>query len=72
MEDLRGMYLVESNSNKRNAPPTLIWLAADGLYQSPLVHDPSGAVTATPAPETSTEPSEAPEATRRPRRTTRP
>ncbi len=72
MEDLRGMYLVESNSGKRDSPPTLIWLAPDGLYQSPLVNDPSGSVSATPAPDASGEASAAPEPTKRPKKTQKP
>jgi hypothetical protein len=69
MEDLRGMYVVAAN--RRDNPPTVFWLTADGLYQSQLVDDPSGALVATPAPQV--EPSEEPEKTpRRNRRTPAP
>ena len=74
MADLRGMYLVEPSGSRRDesAPPTLVWLSPDGLYQSPLVDDPEGGIIATPAPEASPEASPEPEPTpRRPRRTPR-
>jgi hypothetical protein len=37
--------------NRKENPPTLVWMTRDGLYESVLVDDPSGGVLTTPAPE---------------------
>jgi hypothetical protein len=49
MADLVGMYIVPPN--RKENPPTLVWMSPDGLYQSVLVNDPSGGVLTTPEPE---------------------
>ena len=71
MDDLRGMYMVDPTSNKKGAPPTLVWLSPSGLYTSVLVDDPNAGPIATPAPDSSVSPDAPPatDATPRPRKT---
>ncbi|MFN8619589.1 MAG: hypothetical protein U0869_02425 [Chloroflexota bacterium] len=66
MQDLRGMYLVPS-STKKDAPPVLVWLSPDGLFQSTLVNDPNGGTLTTPEPGQPDE-SFAPEPTKKPKK----
>ena len=71
MDDLRGMYMVDPTSNKKGAPPTLVWLSPSGLYTSVLVDDPNAGPIATPAPDSSVSPDASPatDATPRPHKT---
>ncbi len=71
MDQLKGMYLVPPN--KKDNPPTLVWMSADGLYSSVLVDDPSGGVLTTPKPEPSADDaSPAPKPTKKPKKTAAP
>lgn len=68
MADLVGMYLVAPN--RKENPPTLVWMSPDGLYSSVLEDAGVNAVLTTPAPDASAEPSIAPQPTpKKPRKT---
>jgi hypothetical protein len=68
MADLVGMYIVPPN--RKENPPTLVWMSRDGLYESVLVNDPSGGVLTTPEPEASEDAAApTPKPTKKPKKT---